>query len=160
MKTKDIKNIVLNYFHLKSDEVFYKGKGSHKRELVYARQITTYFLDQYDTELSLAKIGEEIGGYDHATILWAKKQIKDLYDVDKDVKNDIDKIEIIIDNKQKNILTAIEVLKGYEKWEAKLLLSNKAWDGGFERPLPRLTQELFDELLELQTLRNEVLEVF
>jgi len=160
MKT-EIKKIVLDYFHLKSNEVFYKGKGSRKRELVYARQITAYFLDYY-TKLSLSKIGKEIGGnhnYHHATIFWAKKQINDLYDVDKDVRNDIDEIKIIIDNKQKDILTAIDVLKGYEKWEAELLLDNEAWDGGFERPLPRLTEKLFDRLLELQTLRNKILEL-
>lgn len=158
MKT-EIKKIVLDYFGLKPSQVFYKGKGSSKREIVYARQVVAYFLNE-ETKLSLANIGKEIGGnhdYDHATVLWAKSQISNLYDVDKDARNDIDKIRIIINNKQKNILTALEVLKEYEKWEAELLLSNEAWDGGFERPLPRLTEELFDGLLEIQILRNKVL---
>jgi len=152
----EIKKIVLDYFKLSPKEVFYKGKGSRKRELVYARQVIAYFLDRY-TKLSLAKIGKEIGGYDHATVLFAKSQISDLCDVDNDVRNDIEKIKMIVDNKKENILTAIEVLKEYEKWEAELLLSNEAWDGGFESPLPRLTEILFDRLLEIQTLRNKVL---
>lgn len=151
----EIKKIVLDYFKLSAKEVFYKGKGSRKRELVYARQIIAYFLGRY-TKLSLAKIGEEIGGYDHATILFAEKQINDLYDVDKDVRNDIEKIKIMINNKKENILTAIEILKEYEKWETELMLS-ETWDGGFERPLPKLTEELFNRLLAIQILRNKIL---
>jgi len=53
-------------------------------------------------------------------------------------------------------MNAIEILKRYEQWEANLILSQEAWDGGL-LTLPKLTQELWDELLEIQTLRNEIL---
>lgn len=48
------------------------------------------------------------------------------------------------------------VLRGYEKWEGDLVLSQEAWRGGMAA-LPTLTQPLFDALIELQTQRNKVL---
>lgn len=46
------------------------------------------------------------------------------------------------------------VLKGYEAWEAKLVLDNK-WTG--VNGMPTLTQADYDSLIELQTQRNAVL---
>jgi len=43
--------------------------------------------------------------------------------------------------------------KAHEQWEANLILSDKAWDGGMAE-FPRLTQELYDEFMEVQALRN------
>ena len=48
------------------------------------------------------------------------------------------------------------VLRGYEKWEGELVLSQEAWRGGMAS-LPTLTQSLFDRLIELQTQRNKAL---
>lgn len=50
---------------------------------------------------------------------------------------------------------AEKVLRGYEQWEANLLLTNEAWREN--KAYPQLTAELFDELLELQKQRNEIL---
>jgi hypothetical protein len=47
----------------------------------------------------------------------------------------------------------IEVVARYEALEVKLVVTNEAW----ERSLPTLTQGIFDELIEIQTLRNVVL---
>lgn len=46
----------------------------------------------------------------------------------------------------------LEIAKRYELWEAKLLETSESW--GSEDGLPQFTQELFDEWIELQTLRN------
>ncbi len=51
----------------------------------------------------------------------------------------------------------IAALKAYEAWEARLILDEEAWQGGI-LPYPRLTEELWDGLLECQRLRNEALE--
>jgi hypothetical protein len=48
------------------------------------------------------------------------------------------------------------VAKRYEAWEARLILCDEAWSGGVA-PLPTLTEELWDELLEIQRDRNEAL---
>ena len=49
-----------------------------------------------------------------------------------------------------------ELAEAYEQWEADLILSEEAWDGGI-RPLPILTYELWDRLLEIQGMRNAAL---
>jgi hypothetical protein len=48
------------------------------------------------------------------------------------------------------------VAKRYEAWEARLILCDEAWSGGVA-PLPTLTDELWDELLEIQRDRNEAI---
>ena len=47
----------------------------------------------------------------------------------------------------------INVLKKYEEWEAKLIMNPECWENG----LPELSREIFEELLLIQELRNEVL---
>ena len=47
----------------------------------------------------------------------------------------------------------LAVAKAYDAWEANLILSDKAWDGGMAE-FPRLTQELLDEFMQVQALRN------
>ena len=44
----------------------------------------------------------------------------------------------------------LELAKKYEAWEAKVILCDRCWD---KSPM-QLTQELYDEMIELQTLRN------
>ena len=46
-----------------------------------------------------------------------------------------------------------KVLRGYEQWEADLLMNDQAWGSG----LPHFTQELQDKWMELQGQRNRVL---
>lgn len=47
---------------------------------------------------------------------------------------------------------ALTVLEAYEKWEADLLLRDEAWD----ESLPTIPQDLWDRLIEIQTMRNAV----
>ena len=48
----------------------------------------------------------------------------------------------------------IELLIKIELWEAKLVETDECWQDNF----PRLNQELYDEWIELQKERNELLE--
>lgn len=48
---------------------------------------------------------------------------------------------------------AIAALRAYERWEADLIMEDNSWVGG----LPRLTQNLYDRMIELQAMRNAVL---
>ncbi len=50
----------------------------------------------------------------------------------------------------------LAVARGYEQWEADMILCDEAWRGGMA-PLPTLTQPLWDRLLELQAMRNAAL---
>jgi len=46
----------------------------------------------------------------------------------------------------------IAVLRAYEQWEADLILS-----GDWRDAMPRLTQPLYDRMLEIQAKRNAIL---
>ncbi len=65
---------------------------TRKREVVQVRQIAMYLAKKH-TEASSAKIGQLIGNRDHATVLHACKQVKDLIGVDKAFKSDLEEIE-------------------------------------------------------------------
>ena len=64
---------------------------TRKREVVVSRQIAMYMLKN-GTKLSLARIGELIGGKDHATVLHACKIVNDLSDTDKIFKENLNLI--------------------------------------------------------------------
>lgn len=48
----------------------------------------------------------------------------------------------------------LEVLKRYDAWEARLIESDEAWEGrNFA-----ITDELYEEFMEIQALRNQAIE--
>jgi hypothetical protein len=47
----------------------------------------------------------------------------------------------------------VDVLKRYEQWEANLIMEDSCWEGS----MPTLTPELYEDLLEIQKLRNKAL---
>ena len=67
---------------------------SRKREVVQARQIAMFLAKSY-TDFSTAKIGALIGHKDHATVLHACKTIKELREVDKTFRAEIDDIQFL-----------------------------------------------------------------
>ncbi|MBQ2858411.1 MAG: chromosomal replication initiator protein DnaA [Bacteroidaceae bacterium] len=77
--------------HYKMDESVLHTK-SRKREIVQVRQVAM-FLAKKHTDTSTSKIGHIIGNRDHATVLHACKIVKDLVEVDKGIKADIEEIE-------------------------------------------------------------------
>ncbi|MBO7497034.1 MAG: chromosomal replication initiator protein DnaA [Salinivirgaceae bacterium] len=84
-----IQKVVCDYFNLHTDAITSKTR---KREIVQARQIAMYFAKNM-TKLSLATIGSQIGGKDHATVLHACKTVNNLIDTDRQFKGYIDEIE-------------------------------------------------------------------
>lgn len=84
-----IQKVVCDYFNMPPELI--KSK-TRKREIVQARQIAMYFAKSF-TKSSLATIGSQIGGKDHATVLHACKQVNNLIDTDKRFKCFIDDIE-------------------------------------------------------------------
>lgn len=84
-----IQKVVCDYFNLPIELL--KSK-TRKREIVQARQIAMYFSKQM-TKASLATIGANCGGKDHATVLHACKTVNNLMDTDKRFKGYIDELE-------------------------------------------------------------------
>ncbi len=87
-----IQDTVCDFFNIKKDLV---QSASRKREIVQARQVTMYFIKQH-TELSLSQIGIQVGNRNHATVLHACNTVKDLAQVDKGFRADIEEIERLL----------------------------------------------------------------
>ncbi|MBN1185975.1 MAG: chromosomal replication initiator protein DnaA [Bacteroidales bacterium] len=84
-----IQKVVCNYFNIPVEMLQSKTR---KREIVQARQVAMYFSKGL-TKASLATIGSQIGGKDHATVLHACKTVNNLADTDKTFRLQIDEIE-------------------------------------------------------------------
>jgi chromosomal replication initiator protein len=84
-----ITKVVCDYFSLTTDSLHLKTR---KREIVQARQIAMFFSKNL-TKSSLAAIGSQIGGKDHATVLHACRTVANLKDTDKNYKIYLDEIE-------------------------------------------------------------------
>lgn len=88
---------------------------SRKKEIVEARQIAHYLAKKY-TELSLAKIGVEIGRKNHATVLYSDRVVKDVLsyskgfiirvgDIEKEVKQKLGLSDPIVLKKKNYTIT-------------------------------------------------------
>jgi len=84
-----IQKIVCDYFNMPIDII---NSKTRKREIVQARQIAMFFAKGL-TKSSLATIGSQIGGKDHATVLHACKTVNNLIETDKRFKGFIEEIE-------------------------------------------------------------------
>ena len=58
---------------------------TRKREIALPRQLAMYFAKEY-TNATFTKIGEEMGGKDHSTVMYACETIRDVSKIDKELK--------------------------------------------------------------------------
>lgn len=84
-----IQKIVCDYYRIPVELMQSKTR---KREIVQARQVSMFFSKNL-TKSSLASIGAQIGGKDHATVLHACKTVNNLIDTDKHFRHQISEIE-------------------------------------------------------------------
>ncbi|TVR73263.1 MAG: chromosomal replication initiator protein DnaA [Marinilabiliales bacterium] len=84
-----IQKVVCDYFNIQLDQLQVKTR---KREIVQARQVAMFFSKSL-TKSSLATIGSQIGGKDHATVLHACKTVNNLMETDKRFMHCIQEIE-------------------------------------------------------------------
>ena len=84
-----IQKVVCNFYNIGLDLLQSKTR---KREIVQARQVAMFFSKSL-TKSSLATIGSQIGGKDHATVLHACKTVNNLIETDKRFRQQVDEIE-------------------------------------------------------------------
>ena len=92
-----MQSVVCEYFNITRDTLLSK---SRKRQIVQARQIAMYLSRNLIDNCSLATIGAELGGKDHATVLHACTTVSDLMSTDKSFKQyitDISKMLVPVD---------------------------------------------------------------
>ncbi|MEA5044380.1 MAG: chromosomal replication initiator protein DnaA, partial [Petrimonas sp.] len=87
-----IQETVSDFYNVKRELI---QSASRKREIVQARQVTMFFIKKH-TELSLSQIGVQVGNRNHATVLHACNTIRDLSEVDKGFRSDIEEIERLL----------------------------------------------------------------
>ncbi|MBI5213776.1 MAG: chromosomal replication initiator protein DnaA [Nitrospirae bacterium] len=83
-----IQKAVGEYFGMKAQELKTKKRT---KEVANARQIAMYITKQL-TQLSLSEIGRSFGGKDHATVIYACKQIEDKRSRDETLKKTVEYI--------------------------------------------------------------------
>ncbi|MDI6801211.1 MAG: chromosomal replication initiator protein DnaA [Thermodesulfovibrionales bacterium] len=83
-----IQKVVCEYFGIKTQDI--KARKRTK-EIANARQIAMYLSKQY-THLSLSEIGRNFGGKDHATVIYACKQVEDRRRADENLNKSIENL--------------------------------------------------------------------
>ena len=92
-KTIDsIKNKVCQYFNISLDVI---DSRCRTQRVSYIRQVAIYLANKH-TDLSTVQIGRNVGGRNHATVMHSITQLKNLLDVDAEVRRDINEIEAIL----------------------------------------------------------------
>lgn len=77
-----IQEVVCDYFGIKREELLSKTR---RREIALPRQLAMYFAKEF-TNSTFSKIGAEMGGKDHSTVMYACETIRGVSKVDKEVK--------------------------------------------------------------------------
>lgn len=88
-----VQSTVCDYFNISREDILSK---SRKRQIVQARQIAMYLSRSLISNCSLATIGAEIGGKDHATVLHACTTVSDLMSTDKVFKKYVTDIQAML----------------------------------------------------------------
>jgi chromosomal replication initiator protein len=85
----DVKQRVCEYFNLKLNQL---DSRARTQKIAYARQMAMYLSDQL-TDKSHVQIGVNIGNRNHATVIHAIKQIKDMMEVDDQIRQDVTELQ-------------------------------------------------------------------
>src|SRR5574344_157695 len=88
-----VQKSVCEYFNISHDDLISK---SRKRQIVQARQIAMFLSRNLISNCSLATIGSETGGKDHATVLHSCITVSDLMATDKVFKKYVNDIELML----------------------------------------------------------------
>ncbi|PAT11709.1 chromosomal replication initiator protein DnaA [Corynebacterium hadale] len=90
-----IKQAAAEYFKLSLEQLTGAGKA---RQVAHARQIAMYLCREL-TELSLPKIGDEFGGKDHTTVMYADRKIRKEMTEKRGTYDEIQELTQMIKNK-------------------------------------------------------------
>ena len=84
----DVKQSVCDHFNLKVNQL---DSRTRTQQVAYARQVAMYLAARL-TDKSHVQIGVHIGNRNHATVIHALKQIKDMMEVDEKVRQDVEEL--------------------------------------------------------------------
>lgn len=84
----DVKQSVCDHFNLKMSQL---DSRSRTQQIAYARQVAMYLANKL-TDKSHVQIGVNIGNRNHATVIHAIKQIRDMMDIDEHTRQDVEEL--------------------------------------------------------------------
>ncbi len=87
-----IKEVAAEYFRVSLDKLTGAGKT---RTVAHARQLAMYLCREL-TDLSLPKIGQEFGGKDHTTVMYADRKIRKEMTENRETYDEIQELTQII----------------------------------------------------------------
>lgn len=90
-----IKEAAAEYFTVTMEQLTGSGKT---RQVAHARQIAMYLCREL-TDLSLPKIGDEFGGKDHTTVMYADRKIRKEISENRDTYDEIQELTQLIKNR-------------------------------------------------------------
>jgi len=92
IEPQQIMNTIAHEYGVSMDELI---SQSRSQRVAFPRQIAMYMLRE-ESELSLPKIGELLGGRDHTTIMYGHEKITGLLETDKNLRRKIVNIQEIL----------------------------------------------------------------
>ena len=88
----EVKQCVCDHFNLKLNQL---DSRARTQKIAYARQVAMYLSNQF-TGKSHVQIGVNIGNRNHATVIHAIRQIKDMMEVDDQIRQDVTELQEIL----------------------------------------------------------------
>lgn len=92
----DVKQCVCEHFNLKVSQL---DSRSRTQQIAYARQVAMFLACQL-TDKSNVQVGIHIGNRNHATVIHALKQIRDMMEVDEKTRQDVNELKAMLSTRR------------------------------------------------------------